>query len=74
MELITFQMRELKAAEGMVLTNGETFSSVGGSVFLGVNDKPENWSEITAEEAEKRQEEMMSVEDSTGELPEEESV
>ena len=52
MEIRTFEMRELKAAEGMVLTNGETFSSVGGSIYLGVNDKPENWSEITAEEAE----------------------
>ena len=47
MELITFEMRELKAAEGMVLTNGEAYSSVGGSVYLGVNDKPENWYEIT---------------------------
>ena len=47
MELVTFEMRELKAEKGMVLTNGETYSSVGGSVFLGVNDKPENWHEIT---------------------------
>ena len=50
MELITFEMRELKAAEGMVLTNGEAYSSVGGSVYLGVNDKPENWYEITEAE------------------------
>ena len=50
MELITFEMRELKAAAGKVLTNGETFSSVGGSVYLGVNDNPENWHEITEEE------------------------
>lgn len=50
MELITFEMRELKAAEGMVLTNGESFSDIGGSVYLGVNDSPENWCEITAEE------------------------
>lgn len=50
MELITFEMRELKAAEGMVLTNGEAYSSVGGSVYLGVNDKPENWHEITEAE------------------------
>ena len=50
MELITFEMRELKAAEGMVLTNGEAYSSVGGSVYLGVNDKPENWYEITENE------------------------
>ena len=50
MELITFEMRELKAAEGMVLTNGEAYSSVGGSVYLGVNDKSENWYEITEAE------------------------
>ena len=55
MELITFEMRELKAEEGMVLTNGEAFSEVGGSVFLGVNDSPDNWHEITAEEYEKLQ-------------------
>lgn len=47
MELITFEMRELKASEGMVLTNGETFSSVGGSIYLGVNDSVDNWHEIT---------------------------
>ena len=56
MELITFEMRELKAADGMVLTNGEVFSDAGGSVFLGVNDSPENWNEITAEEADEKQE------------------
>ena len=50
MELITFEMRELKAAEGMVLTNGEAYSSVGGSVYLGVNDNSENWYEITEAE------------------------
>jgi len=53
MEIITFQMRELKAAENMVLTNEETFSSVGGSVYLGVNDNLENWHEITEEEYKK---------------------
>ena len=62
MELITFEMRKLKAAENMVLTNGETFSSVGGFVILGVNDSPENWHEITAEEAEKRQAELLPEE------------
>lgn len=55
MEIITFEMREIKAEAGMVLTNGEAFSDVGGSVFLGVNDSPDNWHEITAEEAEERQ-------------------
>ena len=50
MEIKTIELRELKADEGKVLTNGETYSSVGGSVFLGVNDKVENWHEITEEE------------------------
>ena len=52
MEMRTFEMRELKAAEEMVLTNGEAYSSVGGSIYLGVNDKPENWHEITKAEYE----------------------
>lgn len=55
MEIITFEMRELKAADGMVLTNGKAFSSVGGSVYLGVNDSPDNWYEITEEEYERIQ-------------------
>ena len=50
MEIKTIELKEIKAGEGMVLTNGETYSSVGGSVFLGKNDKVENWSEITEEE------------------------
>jgi hypothetical protein len=50
MEIKTFEMRELKADKGMVLTNGEACSSVGGSVYLGCNSKPEDWYEITEEE------------------------
>ncbi len=50
MEIKTFEMRELKAEEGMVLTNGEAYSSVGGSVYLGVNDSADNWHEITEAE------------------------
>ena len=50
MEMKVFEMRELKASEGMVLTNGEAFSSVGGSVYLGINDSYDNWHEITEEE------------------------
>ena len=50
MEIKTFEMRELKAGEGMVLTNGEAYSSVGGSVYLGVNDSVENWHEMTEAE------------------------
>ena len=61
MKLITFEMRELKADENMVLTNGETFSSIGGSVYLGVNDSTENWYEITAEQAEQLQTENIEI-------------
>ena len=43
-------MTELKAGKGMVLTNGDAYSSVGGAIFLSINDKPENWYEITEEE------------------------
>lgn len=50
MEIKTFEMREIKADKGMVLTNGEAYSSVGGSIYLGVNDSPDNWHEITKEE------------------------
>lgn len=39
-----------QADDGKVLTNGEAYSSVGGEIYLGVNDSVENWSEITEEE------------------------
>lgn len=35
---------ELKAKEGMILTNGEVY---GKSISLGVNDSIDNWWEIT---------------------------
>ena len=38
---------ELKAKEGMILTNGEVY---GKSISLGVNDSIDNWHEITEEE------------------------
>ena len=50
MEIKTIELREIKADEGKVLTDGEVYSSVGGSIYLGVNDKPENWHEITEAE------------------------
>lgn len=37
------EIRVLEPDEGMVLTNGETYSKL---VYLGVNDTPENWHEI----------------------------
>lgn len=41
---------KLTAAEGMTLTNGETF---GKEVYLGTGDVADNWTEITDAEAEK---------------------
>ena len=46
----TVELRILTASKGMVLTDGEVYSSVGGQVYLGVNDSPDNWHEITEEE------------------------
>lgn len=42
--------RILTPSIGMILTNGEVYST---EVYLGCNDKPENWWEITVEEYEK---------------------
>lgn len=50
MTINTIELKEIKADKGKVLTNGEAYSEVGGSVYLGANDSPENWHEITEEE------------------------
>jgi hypothetical protein len=42
----------------MTLTNGEAF---GKEVYLGCNDKPENWQEITDEQAKTLQEYAESI-------------
>ena len=47
MKISTIEIRKLTATEGMFLTNGETYSK---EVFLGCNDSPDNWHEITEEE------------------------
>lgn len=39
----TIEIKVLTASEGMVLTNGETYST---KVYLGINDSPDNWHEI----------------------------
>lgn len=42
--------------KGMLLTNGETVSTVVDEpIILGVNDHPNNWRDITVEEAERLQ-------------------
>lgn len=50
MQTKTVELRVLKASQGKVLTDGEVYSSVGGEVYLGINDTPDNWREITEEE------------------------
>ena len=39
----TIELRVLTASDGMVLTNGETYST---QVYLGIHDSSENWREI----------------------------
>ena len=41
------ELRKIKANDGRVLTNGEVYGTV---IYLGVNDSPDNWHEITEEE------------------------
>lgn len=41
------ELRKLTASEGIVFTNGEAY---GKEIYLGINDSPENWHEITDEE------------------------
>lgn len=47
MNITTIELRKLTAESGKVLTNGETYSK---EIYLGVNDKPENWHEIPESE------------------------
>ena len=59
MKLETIKLRKLTAAEGMTLTNGEAF---GKEIYLGCNDKPENWREITDEEYNNAQAKLLNSE------------
>ncbi len=43
MEKKTIELIKLTAAEGMTLTNGETY---GKEIYLGCNDSEDNWREI----------------------------
>lgn len=52
-------MIELTPKEGYILTNGEIYSD---HVYLSYLDSPDNWEEITVEEAQKRQETNNTVE------------
>ncbi len=50
MEKTTIEITKITPSEGMVLTNGETFSL--DFVHVGRNDSVDNWHEITQEEYE----------------------
>ena len=59
MEKTIIELTKVTATEGMVLTNGDTYSK---EIYLGVNDSLDNWHEITDAEYEeiiKKQEEEM---------------
>lgn len=46
----------LTATDGMVYTNGQVYAK---EIYLGVNDSPENWYEVTEEEAAAAEEEEL---------------
>ena len=50
MRIETIELKKITASDGMVLTNGNAY---GKEIYLGVNDAPENWHEITDEDYEK---------------------
>ena len=56
MEKTTIELTKLTASDGMMLTNGETYSK---EVYLGIHDSADNWHEITEEEYEKVMKEQM---------------
>ena len=56
------ELKPIAAPRGMVLTNGATFSE---KIYLGCNDREENWWLITDAEAEKIQAEMWPEEEFT---------
>ena len=50
MDIIKIELRELRPSDGMCLTNGEVVKPPNESIYLGINDSPDNWHEITEEE------------------------
>ena len=52
---------KLIATEGMVLTNGKSYGRI---VYLGKNDSPDNWHEITEAEYQTVMEDSVPGEDS----------
>lgn len=59
MNITTIELRKLTANDGMILTNGEVY---GKEIYLGVNDSPDNWHEVSIAEYEaKMKEEIAEV-------------
>lgn len=56
----TIKIKKLIAADGMVLTNGESY---GKEVFLGINDDASNWREIAEEEYEQSMNDLLHSDD-----------
>lgn len=50
MDIIKIELRELRPSDEMCLTNGEVVKPPNESIYLGINDIPDNWHEITEEE------------------------
>ena len=50
MKKTIIELTKVTATEGMMLTNGETYSK---EIYLGCNDSLDNWHEITDAEYEK---------------------
>ena len=50
MDIIKIELRELRPSDGMCLTNGEVVKPPNESIYLGINDSPDNWHEISEEE------------------------
>ncbi len=53
MEIKTIEVRKLIPSMGMVLTNGDIYSAKEEGIYLGINDSPDDYYEITKEEYEK---------------------
>ena len=60
----TIKMQKLQASEGFVLTNGESYTSVGGYVYLSGDADTSKWYEITEE----RYDEIMAEQEDTADV------
>ena len=61
MKIGEIKLKTIEPEAGMVLTNGDVYKD--GIVYLGCNDKPDNWDEITVAEYETIKEEMEKQEE-----------